>query len=224
MKWRATRDLRPDVRPEHAGRQPLPALRSQRLPCQRVTVSSQTGLFTDRDSSLVRALDEHGAVSLRNRKYLGSKVRLLDFIEREIRLAAGDIESFLDGFAGTGSGGRPHACPYRPPHAGRQSGQQLLDQPRVLHLLRSQRSDRLCFRRSARPEPLCNLSKATLRRTTRGATSPPRTPGSSMRSATRSSSGSRPATVPSRRVTYSSPACCSPLTRSPIPSDNTTPT
>ena len=65
-------------------------------------MARHTGLFTDRDSSLVRALDEHGAVSLRNRKYLGSKVRLLDFIEREIRLAAGDIESFLDGFAGTG--------------------------------------------------------------------------------------------------------------------------
>ena len=63
---------------------------------------SQSGLFTDSDSLLVRALDEHGAVALRNRKYLGSKVRLLDFIEREIRLATGRIESFLDGFAGTG--------------------------------------------------------------------------------------------------------------------------
>ena len=63
---------------------------------------SQLGLFTDRDSHLVRALDEHGAVSLRNRKYIGSKVRLLDFIEREIQLAAGCIESFFDGFAGTG--------------------------------------------------------------------------------------------------------------------------
>ena len=63
---------------------------------------SQSGLFTDRDSRLVQALDEHGAVALRNRKYLGSKVRLLDFIEREIQLAAGHIDSFLDGFAGTG--------------------------------------------------------------------------------------------------------------------------
>ena len=63
---------------------------------------SQLGLFTDRESRLVRALDEHGAVSLRNRKYIGSKVRLLAFIEREIQLAAGRIESFFDGFAGTG--------------------------------------------------------------------------------------------------------------------------
>ena len=63
---------------------------------------TQLGLFTDRDSRLAGALDEHGAVSLRNRKYIGSKVRLLDFIEREIRLAAGCIESFFDGFAGTG--------------------------------------------------------------------------------------------------------------------------
>ena len=51
---------------------------------------------------MLRALDEHGAVSLRNRKYLGSKARLLDFIEGEIRRAAGGIESFLDGFAGSG--------------------------------------------------------------------------------------------------------------------------
>lgn len=63
---------------------------------------TQRGLFTDQDARLLQALDEHGAVALRNRKYLGSKVRLLDFIEREIRLAAGGIESFLDGFAGTG--------------------------------------------------------------------------------------------------------------------------
>ena len=51
---------------------------------------------------MLRALDEHGAVSLRNRKYLGSKARLLDFIEGEIRRAAGGIGSFLDGFAGSG--------------------------------------------------------------------------------------------------------------------------
>lgn len=51
---------------------------------------------------MLRALDEHGAVALRNRKYLGSKARLLDFIEGGIRRAAGGIESFLDGFAGSG--------------------------------------------------------------------------------------------------------------------------
>ena len=51
---------------------------------------------------LSRALDEFGAVTLHNRKYLGSKVRLLDFIEREILSAAGKVGSFFDGFAGTG--------------------------------------------------------------------------------------------------------------------------
>lgn len=51
---------------------------------------------------MLRALDEHGGVSLRNRKYLGSKARLLDFIEGGIRRAAGGIDSFLDGFAGSG--------------------------------------------------------------------------------------------------------------------------
>ena len=51
---------------------------------------------------LRRAFDEFGAVTLQNRKYLGSKVRLLDVIEREIVAAAGAVESFFDGFAGTG--------------------------------------------------------------------------------------------------------------------------
>ena len=63
---------------------------------------SQLEFLTDRDPRLVRALQEHGAVSLRNRKYIGSKARLLDFVEHEIRLAAGHIGSFFDGFAGTG--------------------------------------------------------------------------------------------------------------------------
>ena len=80
----------------------MPGLCRERHPDLGVTVPSQVGLFTGHDSHLVRALDEHGPVALRNRKYLGSKVRLLDFIEREVRLAAGRIESFLDGFAGTG--------------------------------------------------------------------------------------------------------------------------
>ena len=62
---------------------------------------SQLGSIADCDL-LIRALEEHGAVSLRNRKYIGSKVRLLDFIEQEILLAAGSVESFCDGFAGTG--------------------------------------------------------------------------------------------------------------------------
>ncbi|MDE0025694.1 MAG: DNA adenine methylase [Spirochaetaceae bacterium] len=64
---------------------------------------SQLGLFTaEAGSPLSRACDEFGAVTLHNRKYLGSKVRLLDFIEREILSAAGDVGSFFDGFAGTG--------------------------------------------------------------------------------------------------------------------------
>ena len=63
---------------------------------------SQLELFAGKDFRLGRALDEFGAVSLQNRKYIGSKVRLLDFIEQEILLAAGGIESFFDGFAGTG--------------------------------------------------------------------------------------------------------------------------
>ena len=64
---------------------------------------SQLGLFTSEpDARLSRAFDEFGTVTLQNRKYLGSKVRLLDFIEREILSAAGGIESFFDGFAGTG--------------------------------------------------------------------------------------------------------------------------
>ena len=63
---------------------------------------SQLGLFTGLDFRLGRALDEFGAVSLQNRKYIGSKVRLLDFIEHEILRAAGRVESFFDGFAGTG--------------------------------------------------------------------------------------------------------------------------
>ncbi|MDE0448279.1 MAG: DNA adenine methylase [Spirochaetaceae bacterium] len=64
---------------------------------------SQLGLFTSQAGSpLSRAFDEFGAVTLHNRKYLGSKVRLLDFIEREILSAAGDVGSFFDGFAGTG--------------------------------------------------------------------------------------------------------------------------
>ena len=63
---------------------------------------SQLGLFSEREFRLGRALDEFGAVSLQNRKYIGSKVRLLDFIEQEILLAAGGIGSFFDGFAGTG--------------------------------------------------------------------------------------------------------------------------
>ena len=63
----------------------------------------QLGLITSEpDSRLNRAFDEFGAVSLQNRKYIGSKVRLLDFIEQEIMLAAGTVESFFDGFAGTG--------------------------------------------------------------------------------------------------------------------------
>ena len=62
----------------------------------------QLGLFAEHHSGLGRALDEFGAVTLHNRKYLGSKVRLLDFIEREIVSAAGTVESFFDGFAGTG--------------------------------------------------------------------------------------------------------------------------
>lgn len=64
--------------------------------------ATRPGSFTGCGARLRRALEEHGAVALRNRKYLGSKVRLLDFIEREIGRAAGRIESFLDGFAGTG--------------------------------------------------------------------------------------------------------------------------
>ena len=63
---------------------------------------TQLEFLTDRDPRLVQALHEHGSVSLRNRKYIGSKARLLDFIEYEIRLAAGKIGSFFDGFAGTG--------------------------------------------------------------------------------------------------------------------------
>lgn len=65
---------------------------------------SQLGLSisSGADATLSRVLDEFGAVTLQNRKYLGSKVRLLDFIEREILSAAGGIESFFDGFAGTG--------------------------------------------------------------------------------------------------------------------------
>ena len=63
---------------------------------------SQLGLFIGQDFRLGRALDEFGAVSLQNRKYIGSKVRLLDFIEQEVLLAASGIESFFDGFAGTG--------------------------------------------------------------------------------------------------------------------------
>ncbi len=63
----------------------------------------QLGLFTaEADSPLSRPFDEFGAVTLHNRKYLGSKVRLLDFIEREIVAAAGEVGSFFDGFAGTG--------------------------------------------------------------------------------------------------------------------------
>ena len=64
---------------------------------------SQSGLLTaDTGAALSRAFDEFGAVTLQNRKYLGSKVRLLDFIERQILLAAGSMRSFFDGFAGTG--------------------------------------------------------------------------------------------------------------------------
>ncbi len=63
---------------------------------------SQLGLFADPSSQLIRAFDDLGTVSLRNRKYIGSKVKLLDFIEREILLAAGHVDSFLDGFSGTG--------------------------------------------------------------------------------------------------------------------------
>ncbi len=63
---------------------------------------AQPEFLTGRDPRLVRALQEFGPVSLRNRKYIGSKVRLLEFIEREILLAARHIDSFFDGFAGTG--------------------------------------------------------------------------------------------------------------------------
>ena len=63
---------------------------------------SQLELFAGRDSRLGRAFDEFGAVALQNRKYIGSKARLLDFIEHETLLAAGRVESFFDGFAGTG--------------------------------------------------------------------------------------------------------------------------
>ena len=62
----------------------------------------QLGLFAEHDAGLGRALDEFGAVTLHNRKYLGSKVRLLDLIEGEIVSAAGKVGSFFDGFAGTG--------------------------------------------------------------------------------------------------------------------------
>ena len=63
----------------------------------------QLGLFApEAGAGLSRALDEFGAVTLHNRKYLGSKVRLLDFIEGEIVSAAGTVGSFFDGFAGTG--------------------------------------------------------------------------------------------------------------------------
>lgn len=62
----------------------------------------QSALFTEHGAALDRALDEFGAVTPQNRKYLGSKVRLLDFIEREILSAAGGVGSFFDGFAGTG--------------------------------------------------------------------------------------------------------------------------
>ena len=64
---------------------------------------SQAGLFSsEAGATLSQAFDEFGAVTLQNRKYLGSKVRLLDFIEGEIVSAAGGVESFFDGFAGTG--------------------------------------------------------------------------------------------------------------------------
>ena len=62
----------------------------------------QLSISSGADASLCRAFAEFGAVTLQNRKYLGSKVRLLDFIEREIVSAAGAVESFFDGFAGTG--------------------------------------------------------------------------------------------------------------------------
>lgn len=70
--------------------------------CAKMNEATRPGSSGGCRARLRQALEEHGAVALRNRKYLGSKVRLLDFIEREIRRAAGRIESFLDGFAGTG--------------------------------------------------------------------------------------------------------------------------
>ena len=63
---------------------------------------SRFGLFSGQDVRLNKALDEFGSVSLQNRKYIGSKARLLDFIEHQIVLATGGIDSFFDGFAGTG--------------------------------------------------------------------------------------------------------------------------
>jgi len=63
----------------------------------------QLDLFSDDADGLVRATIRFGTVTLPNRKYLGSKQRLLDFIESNV------IENqrppyglFVDGFAGTG--------------------------------------------------------------------------------------------------------------------------
>ena len=41
-------------------------------------------------------------LNIQNRKYLGSKFRLLDFLERAIRSQTGAIGTFIDGFSGTG--------------------------------------------------------------------------------------------------------------------------
>ncbi len=44
-----------------------------------------------------------GRLQIQNRKYLGSKHRLMDFIDEVIRDRVSDIEVFIDGFAGTGA-------------------------------------------------------------------------------------------------------------------------
>ena len=49
-----------------------------------------------------QAYDEFGAIDLNNRKYLGSKYRLLDFIEAEILSRVPRLNVFVDGFSGTG--------------------------------------------------------------------------------------------------------------------------
>ena len=45
-------------------------------------------------------MDDH--LNIQNRKYLGSKFRLLDFLERVIRSQTSAIGTFIDGFSGTG--------------------------------------------------------------------------------------------------------------------------
>lgn len=62
---------------------------------------TQPYLFDDLDHRLFQAYDEFGVVDLNNRKYIGSKYRLLDFIETQLLSRIQRFEVFVDGFAGT---------------------------------------------------------------------------------------------------------------------------